>query len=105
MTLEHNAPDMVCDKCHRRADTVHDGDDFVADERGWGSNNVVYPMNPERHGMTPEKEAAGRVAQDYEHLCPQCLAELGWSVTGDLDDPEWPFIGCYSFYAPVAPDA
>lgn len=72
MTLEHNAPDMVC------------------------PNNVSYPITTE---MPDQRRQDGITAHQWEHLCPGCLAELGWSVTGDLDNPEWPFIGCYSFHA------
>lgn len=98
MTLEHNAPDMVCDSCYRRIDTVHNGDEFVADERGWGSNNVVYPIAERIEGDQLE---SGLAAQQFDHLCPKCLAEHGWTVDPrELGAPEWPFIGCFSFHAP-----
>jgi len=93
MSLEHNNPDMVCDRCYNRVDTTFDGDNIVATVRGWGENNMIYPLQVRaRSNMTDEQIRQAGEAAPFEHLCPDCIEHLGLDLESDV-----PMIACYDY--------
>jgi hypothetical protein len=113
MTIEHQAPEFRCDLCDVHVQTVHDGDQFRAWERGWGTTNVASPCKPAEWPEDQRAEYervqsilgynASLVTDDHIgcHMCPACIATHGINL-----DSEWPFISASHYRAPeVIPHA
>lgn len=107
MTILHQAPELRCDLCQRDVETVHDGDSFVAWERGWGRTNVAELRSIDQWPAWQRAEydrvqaILGYNASLYTdgdigcHVCPNCVEKHGIDLESD-----WPFIDCSHRRAP-----